>query len=81
MKDDLTIDTERLNGSTKRDDATERVGVLIDTYAAMVNASDDDSERLTDLLADLRHWAAATGVDFDSADSTALMHFEHESDD
>ena len=36
-------------------------------------------EILTDLLSDLRHFADATGIDFDTADRIALDHYEVES--
>ncbi len=36
-------------------------------------------EILTDLLSDLRHFADATGIDFDTADRIAQDHYEVES--
>lgn len=36
-------------------------------------------EVLTDLLSDLRHFADATGIDFDAADRLARDHYEVES--
>ena len=38
-------------------------------------------EYLVDLLADLRHWAARDGVDFDAADRMAETHFQCELDE
>lgn len=37
-----------------------------------------DEGSLTDLLVDLRHLCAATGLDFDRCDRVAAMHFDGE---
>lgn len=39
------------------------------------NLATDD---LIDLLADLRHYCASAGIDFDAADEVAVTHFEAE---
>jgi hypothetical protein len=44
-------------------------------------SSEDAQERLTDMLADLRHWARAGGLDFADAVRTSEMHFEAEVDE
>lgn len=41
---------------------------------------EETDETLTDLLADLRHWAKKNGIDFAKADAMAQMHFEAEAD-
>lgn len=38
----------------------------------------DPDAALTDLLADLRHWARREGIDYDAADSSAADHFAAE---
>jgi len=40
--------------------------------------SDVLRENLCDLLCDLRHWAAAKGLDYDECNSTGLMHYNAE---
>lgn len=84
MKDDLTLDTEEMNGSTKQDDAVERIQPLMEAYARACGGDREITEEtLTDFLADLMHWAKATGEDgdFDDALGSAEMHFSHETDD
>ena len=41
-------------------------------------SSEDGQERLTDLLADLRHWAWREGMEFAEADRISAVHFEAE---
>jgi hypothetical protein len=86
-KDDFTIDTESESGTTKREAAAERMPAVLALYSSLVNGGGSDAqENLTDLLADLMHWAAATQedeedrVDFDAALSSAQLHFDFESD-
>jgi hypothetical protein len=38
-----------------------------------------DENAITDLLADLRHYCAAHGLDYDRCDRVATMHFQDES--
>lgn len=40
--------------------------------------ADELRENLGDLLCDLRHWAAAMGLDYDDCNSTGLMHYNAE---
>ena len=44
-------------------------------------SSEPPEDRLTDLLADLRHWARAEGIDFERSDALARSHFETEVDE
>ena len=44
-------------------------------------SSEDAQDRLTDLLADLRHFAARSGLNFDRADLMASIHYECELDE
>lgn len=83
MKDDLTEATEAENGSTKQEDAVERIQPLLEEYAAMVGGDGMIGEdTLTDFLADIMHWAKATDEeDFDASLGSAQMHYSHETDD
>jgi len=44
-------------------------------------SSESPMERLTDLLADLRHWAGQNGLDFAEADRIAESHHQCEVDE
>ncbi len=54
----------------------ERASAAMDTYRCRhVDGSD---ARLFDLLADLRHWCDANGIDFDAESSRALEFWKEE---
>jgi len=53
-------------------------------YSAVKGGHATDTDMLTDLedlLADLRHWARAEGMDFEHSDALARLHFECETDE
>lgn len=45
------------------------------------NLNDEDQSMLGDVLADLRHWAEAEGLDFEAAVTMSWMHWDAERDD
>lgn len=45
---------------------------------SVCSTSGDDESDLVDALTDLRHYAAAHGLDFGDALDTSHMHFDHE---
>lgn len=88
MKDDITQVHEAETGTTKREVAVETIDAVLETYTSIVG-KDTPQTSLSDLLADLMHWAAAYDnedgdddpVDFASALESAYTHFGFESDD
>lgn len=74
MKDEITLDSEELDGITATDAATERIDLIL-------AEQHDQDAALTDLLTDVMHWAKSTGHDFDAALKSAEMHFSRETDD
>lgn len=44
-------------------------------------SAQDAQDRLTDLLADLRHWASQNGLDFEQSLRSSQSHFECELDE
>lgn len=61
----------------------ERGRRLLSAYVHIQNETrdadeEDDQVWLTDMLADLRHWAAAEKLDFDRALATSQIHFNCE---
>lgn len=54
--------------TTTETDRAGRTAMLMDKYAWLVNGDRDDEEALLiEVLADLAHWAAAIGEDWDAA--------------
>ena len=55
------------------EDRTERANQTLDFYATLAGES-----LIEDLLADLMHYCAENGTDFDASLSMARMHFTNE---
>jgi hypothetical protein len=61
---------------------TEAAAVALETYAdakGIGPSLQTTSETLTDLLSDLRHFAAAAGIDFEAAVRMSEFNYEAES--
>lgn len=58
-------------------DRANRIDQLLALYKDLIG--DDPDSVITDLLVDLRHYCKQQDIDFDAENSTAAMHFEHES--
>lgn len=59
--------------------ASARAGTILSIYSKMVGGNDDEPEdRVADLLADLRHYSAEVGVDFEQADRRAANNYAEE---
>jgi len=85
-KDDLTLAWEEEQGETKQESAVERLDPLIERYRRDCGGTDEEMQTvLTDLLADLMHWASAQAdeeeVDFETALDSGRMHYDREHDD
>lgn len=75
----LPPDPENMN-----DERAEWAASAVDAFADitnMRNAGEDDETILTDLLADLRHWADREGIDWKAVVTTAEMHYDAETSD
>lgn len=79
MKDDITVNDEAEHGSTKQERSADMVDPVMTLYKA--RGGSDDESLLTDLLADLMHWADANDEDFGAAIGMARKHHDAESDD
>jgi len=55
----------------------DRAGRIEDIFLKSRGYDDPDS-KLTDILADLMHWADVYGEDFEAHLNTAIMHYEAE---
>lgn len=61
------------------EDRAARIDLVVRAYeAARVDVMDEPFETMTDLLADLRHWAAREKMDFESALRISAGHFDSE---
>ncbi len=81
MKDDFTLDDEAAHGTTKQERAADRMDAVIALYARAVGASGEpDTTVLTDMLADVMHWAAARDLEFADSLRVAEGHFDAETD-
>lgn len=85
MSDNVNLDAVERNQA--RADCAE---VAIAAYAVVKEVNSTDmydfasqcpQERLTDLLADLRHWACQHGLDFEQSLTSSESHFNCESDE
>lgn len=80
----VRIETFEDDGDTHRnacDQAVMRMRKLIDWYRGNIGdnmADDKDETVLTDLLADLRHWADASYLKFEICDEWAKRYYSQE---
>jgi hypothetical protein len=83
VKDDITLDFEATHGITKQQSAYQRIGPLFDSYVSQVdgNGTEDADTNMSDFLADVMHFCAASGIDFDDALGRGQVHYGFESED
>lgn len=83
-KDDITQATEEETGKSAQERAEARFTPAWAAYwlACGSNSTPEPDETMvSDLLVDLRHFAAAHDLDWDDVEGSAEMHYQAESDD
>lgn len=79
--DDFTKDYNAAHATPKHEQSALDARKVLDFYITLSGGSSEpDETTLTDLLTDLRHFAAnaVEPVDFEQVTSSSALHFEHE---